>query len=190
MRDRARAGVDAGFSAEGARPPRPSKMRGDPVPGHLAPPRPGQAQPRFGHGERVLELGLLGGREGAGELFLGATPRLLSACDRDLFGVLRHVGEHRHPLWKHLEKASADEQRLLGSAEGLLDSKRAWFEDGHERRMACEHAELALCPGCDDELDVALEQAAFDAYHAERELHSFFFIPSACARASSMVPTM
>ena len=59
--------------------------------------------------------------------------------------------------------------------------------------VARQHAELAVGAVGDDEVDVALEQAALDADDAKRYWHQlpcFFFISSPCARASSMVPTM
>src|SRR5207245_10104796 len=114
----------------------------------------------------------------------------LWACERDLCALLREVGENCHALGQHLQQAATHEQRLLRATDRFLDAQGARFEDGHERRVPREHAELTLCPGRDDELDVALEQAAFDAYHTQGKLHSFFFIASACARASSIVPTM
>ena len=45
----------------------------------LTAPSSGEPQPRFSHGERVLELGLFCGGEGARELFLGPAARFLCA---------------------------------------------------------------------------------------------------------------
>src|SRR5256885_5210601 len=148
-----------------------------------------EPQARLRHGQRLVELDLLRGRQGAGEPLLGTLARRLGLLDRDLFGVLGHVRQHGDAVGQHLEEPAADEQQLLLGA--LDDLQRAGLEDRHERGVARQHAELAVGAVGDDEVDIALEQAALDADHAKGYRHyCFFFISSACARASSMVPTM
>jgi hypothetical protein len=107
--------------------------------------------------------------------------------------VLRDVGQHGDTVRQHLEEPSTDEEELLGSSNHLLDSQRPGLEDGHERRVPCEDAQLPVRAVGDDELDVALEKASLDAHHPQRKFHcdvELFFISSPCARASSIVPTM
>src|SRR6266568_4987611 len=178
-----------------------------------------EPQARLRDGQRLVELDLLRGGQRAGEPLLGALARRLGLLDRDLFGVLGHVGQHGNAVGQHLEEPAADEQELLLGA--LDDLQSARLEDRHERCMARQHPKLAVGAVGDDEVDVALEQAALDADHPERYwhlarapkaafvhkirescrdnprlctkpegAHCFFFIASPCARASSIVPTM
>src|SRR4029077_6317782 len=141
--------------------------------------------------ERGLELALLGGGGRAGQALLSAAPRFLGLLDGDLLGVLGHVGQHGHALRQHLEEATAHEEHLLLAAVHLLDPQRTGLEDGHQRCVASEDAELALGAVGDHELDVALEEAALDADDPEGVLHRWSdLILSACSRASSMLPTM
>ena len=59
--------------------------------------------------------------------------------------------------------------------------------------MTRKHPDLTDCAVGHEKLDVALEEAALDAHHPQREFHyelDFFFISSPWARASSIVPTM
>src|SRR3989442_1147108 len=131
---------------------------------------PRKPEPGFRNGERVLELDLLSRCDGAGELFLGAAPRLLSPLDRDLVGMLRHVGEHCDTVGQHLEEAAAHEEDLL-VALGDADLQRPGLEDRHEGRVTSEHAELAVGAVGHDELHVAFEEAALNAHDAKWELH-------------------
>src|SRR6266566_5513915 len=179
-----------------------------------------EPQARLRDGQRLVELDLLRGGQRAGEPLLGALARRLGLLDRDLFGVLGHVGKHGDAVGQHFEEPAADEQELLLGA--LDDLQRARLEDRHERGVARQHAELAVGAVGDDEVHIALEQAALDADHPEGYWHlarapkaafvhkimesrpnnpllctklgmahcCFFFIASAWARASSMVPTM
>jgi hypothetical protein len=158
----------------------------------LALDKSGEAQACLRHRESLLELGLLGGGERARELFLRPPPRLLSPLQRDLLHVLGDVGKHGHAIGQNLEESAPDEQQLLVGTH--RDLQRARFQDRHQRRVARQDAELALGAPSDDEVDVALEQAALDADHSKWNLQGYvsdlFFMSSPCARASSMVPTM
>src|SRR5579859_443842 len=128
-----------------------------------------QPQARLRHRERGLELGLLGCRERALESLLGALSGLFRALDRDLVRVLGHVRQHGDAVGQHLEEPAADEQELLFPA--VRDLQRPGLEDGHQRRVARQDAELAVRPVGDDEVHVALEEAALDAHDAKRNWH-------------------
>src|ERR1700693_3295812 len=150
-----------------------------------------EAEARLRHRQGVLELGLFGGRERAGQLFLGTAARFLSPLDRDLLGVLRDVSEHRHTVRQHLQEATTHEEDLLRSSVYLLNPQRPRFEDRHQRGVAREHSELAVRAVGDDELDVALEKAALNAHHAQWVfqlagrplLHLFALLPRLVDRA-------
>src|SRR5438874_322725 len=142
------------------------------------------------HRQVLVELDLLRARQRSCESLLGPPAGGLGLVDRDLVRVLGHVGEHGHAVRQHLEEPAPHEQQLLSPA--MSDLQGAWFEDRHQGGMARQDAELAVGARGDDEVDVTLEQASLDADHAERYRHQpcCFFIDSACARASSMLPTM
>ena len=155
--------------------------------------RPGETQTRLGHRQRLLEFDLFGRRERSSQPFLSPAACLLSTLDRDLVGMLGDVREYGDSLGEDLHETAPDEQDLLLPSISLLNPQGPWLEDGHERRVAREDAQLPIGPLRDDELDLAFEQASLNADDPKCVLHYevvFFFISSPCARASSIVPTM
>src|SRR5579859_6917078 len=156
----------------------------------LAAARPRQPEARLRHCQLLVELDLLGRRQCAGESLLGPLAGGLGLLDRDFIRVLGHVGQHRDAVGQHLEEPTADEEELLLAA--VRDLQRARLENRHQRGVARQDAELAVGPVGDDEVDIAVEQAPLDADDAKGHWHQpcCFFIDSAWARASSIVPTM
>src|SRR5579859_742658 len=149
-----------------------------------------QPEARLRHRQVLVELDLFGGRQRPGESLLGTPAGSLGLLDRDLVRVLGDVGEHGHAVGQHLAESAAHEEKLFLAV--MRDLQRARFEDRHQRGVARQDAELAVGAVGDDEVDVALEQVALDADDSKWYRHQpcCFFIASACARASSMVPTM
>src|SRR6202521_281269 len=143
----------------------------------LAPAHPSEPEAGFSDGEGVLELGLFGGGERAGQLFLGAAARFLSAFDRDLAGLLGDVREHCYAVGQHLEESTAHEQDLLRPSVHLLNPQRPRLQDRHERGVAREHAEFSIRAIGDDELDVPFEQGSLNADHPERKFQPISLPP-------------
>src|SRR5438270_5351632 len=126
---------------------------------------PRQPKARLRYREGLVELDLLRRREGAGQPLLRALASGLGLLEGDLVRVLGHVGEHCDPVGQDLEKAATDEEQLFLTAVRDLQGGR--LEDRHQRSIPRQHPELAIGAVGDDEVDIALEQAALDAHDPE-----------------------
>jgi hypothetical protein len=113
-------------------------------------------------------------RELSSELFLGALARFFRGFLADLLGSLGDVGQNGHPVRQYLQETPSNEQRDL--LDSVTDLELARPERGQQRSVVGQYAQLAVRPETDEErsaltVNIAFEEGAFDADHAERYGH-------------------
>src|SRR5215831_1257339 len=107
--------------------------------------------------------------------------------------ALRHIrrslhvlGDHSHAVTEYLEKATLDGEFVERGPSP--HAQAAFAEEGHERRVTGENADLAVVGGRRDGVGIAVEHGRLgrddaDPHHALASFLDF-------STASSIVPTM
>ena len=113
---------------------------------------------------RLFALGDL-----ARQALLSVPAGLLGSLLADLLGPLGHIRQDRHPIGQHLQEAAAHEQGL--GAVAVVDPQLARLERRHQGRVTGQYAEVAFGASGQDEVGLALEEAALDAHYPELDGH-------------------
>src|SRR5262249_43427024 len=97
--------------------------------------------------------------------------------------------EHGHALLSHFGEAAADREPLL--AAGRTVAQHASAQRREQRRVARQHAELALAARRHDRVRVGVDHRAAGSHDRETQTHwTPAFMRSPFSRASSTLPTM
>ncbi len=121
--------------------------------------------------DALLELPAVGGRVAAldpRELGLRLFELPLRGGGVDLVGRHRIVDERDRAILEHLEEARAGRE-LLDLPVAGVHARRARLQQRDERRVPCEHADLAGRAGDDQHLGVAVERGALRRHDRDRE---------------------
>src|SRR6188472_2729660 len=100
------------------------------------------------------------------------------------------VGEYRHDIGLHFEKAALDEYELFGRAVRRLDPHGARLDLREQRRVARIDAELTHHARENDELRLARVDLLFGAHDVDVDRIGHYCSVFAFSNASSIVPTM